>query len=173
MPDDDRLTWGLIHQVLDVLKRHGYHRGDSVHTTRTIGLIGDVAHIYEGTLDAPRGGYVMVPPSQPRAPQHHAPPAVILPADQVKTLLAALDDAPEHKRARAETCADCTDQFCTTCQWRMQTAVTYNQLAEQMTRPAEASAIRPPASGHRAPDTDGPHTAADWEAGQVTWQATT
>ena len=165
MPDDDRLTWGLIHKVLDVPERRGYHRGDSVHTTRTIGLTGDVAHIYQGALDAPRGGYVMVPPSQPRAPQHHAPPAVILPADQVKTLLAALDDAPEHKRARAETCADCTDQFCTTCQWRMQTAVTYNQLAEQMTQAAEASAIR-----QRVPDLGArhwvPHSAADPEAGQ-------
>jgi hypothetical protein len=131
MPDDDRLTWGLIHDVLDVLERHGYRRGDSVHTTRAIGLIGDVARIDEGTLDAPRGGYVMVPSSQPTAPQHHATPAVTVPADQVKTLLAALDDAAEYKRDRAETCADCTDQSCTTCQWRLQTADTYNQLAEQ------------------------------------------
>jgi hypothetical protein len=166
MPDDDRLTWGFITDVLDVLERHGYHRGDSVHTTRTIGLIGDVAHIYERTWDAPRGSYVTVPSSQPTDPQHHAPPAVIVPAGQVKTLLAALDDAAEYKRDQAGTCADRTDQSCTTCQWRRQTAVTHNQLAEQMTRPAEASATRPPASGHRAPDTDGPHTAAGREAGQ-------
>ena len=166
MPDDGRLTWGFIIDVLDVMERHGYHRGDHEHTGQAIGLIRNVARIYEGTLDAPRGGYVMVPSSQPRAPQHHAPPAVIVPAGQVKTLLAALDDAAEYKRDRAGTCADCTDQSCTTCQWRLQTAVTYNQLAEQMMRPAEASATRPPASGYRAPDTDGPHTAADREAGQ-------
>jgi hypothetical protein len=167
MPDDDRLTWGLIHEVLDVLERHGYRRGDSVHTTRAIGLIGDVARIYEGTLDAPRGGYVMVPSSQPTAPLPPGQPTVIVPTDQVKTLLAALDDAAEYKRDRAETCADCTDQSCTTCEWRLQTAGAYDQLAEQVTQDAEASAS---ATGNAcpttAPGTGGPHSAADPEAGQ-------
>ena len=166
MPDDDRLTWGFITDVLDVMERHGYHRGDNEHTGQAIGLIRDVARIYEGTLDAPRGGYVVVPSSQPTAPQPPGQPAVIVPADQVKTLLAALDDAAEYKRDRAETCADCADQSCTTCQWRLQTADTYDQLAEQMVRAAEASATRPRAPGHGAPDTDGPHAAADREAGQ-------
>jgi hypothetical protein len=35
-----------------------------------------------------------------------------------------------------------------------------------MIQPAEASATRPSAPGHGAPDADGPHTAADREAGQ-------
>ena len=51
----------------------------------------------------------------------HQPPdpgAVMVSADQVKLLLAALDDAAEYKRDRAATCADCADQPCTTCQWR-------------------------------------------------------
>ena len=166
MPDDDRLTWEFITDVLDVMERHGYHRGDNEHTGQAIGLIRDVARIYEGTLDPPRGGYVVVPSSQPTAPQPPGQPAVIVPANQVKTLLAALDDAAEYKRDRAETCADCADQSCTTCQWRLQTADTYDQLAEQTVRAAEASATRPRAPGRGAPDTDGPHAAADREAGQ-------
>ena len=166
MPDDDRLTWGFITDVLHVMERHGYHCGDNEHTGQAIGLIRDVARIYEGTLDAPRGGYVVVPSSQPKALQPPDQPAVIVPAGQVKTLLAALDDAAEYKRDRADTCADCADQSCTTCQWRLQTADTYNQLARQLIQPAEASAARPLAPGHGAPGTDGPHTAADREAEQ-------
>ena len=133
MADDERLTWGFILEVLDVLERHGYRRSDSEHTGQAIGLIRDVARIYEGTLDAPAGGYVVVPSSPPTAPQPPGPPgqdAVIVSADQVKTLLAALDDAAEYKRDRAETCADCADQSCTTCQWRLQAAEAYDQLAE-------------------------------------------
>ena len=171
MTGDDRLTWGFITDVLDAMERHGYHRGDHEHTGQAIGLIRDVARIYEGALGPPRGGYVVVPSSQPTAPQAPGQPAVIVSADQVKTLLAALDDAAEYKRDRAETCADCADQSCTTCQWRLQTADTYDQLAEQTVRAAEASATRPRAPGHGAPDhgapdTDAPHAAADREAGQ-------
>jgi hypothetical protein len=108
----------------------------------------------------------VVPSSQPTAPRQPGQPAVIVPAGQVKTLLAALDDAAEYKRDRAGTCADCAGRSCTTCQWRLQTAVTHDQLAEQMIRAAGASATRPPTPGHGAPDADGLHTAADREAGQ-------
>ena len=55
MTSDDRLTWDFIREVLDVIERHGYHRGDNARTGQAIGLIGDVARIYEGTLDAPPG----------------------------------------------------------------------------------------------------------------------
>ena len=65
MADDERLTWGFILEVLDVMERHGYRRSDNEHAGQAIGLIGDVARIYEGTLDAPRGGYVVVPSSRP------------------------------------------------------------------------------------------------------------
>ena len=81
----------------------------------------------------------------------HQPPdpgAVIVSADQVKLLLAALDDAAEYKRDRAATCADCTEQPCTTCQWRLHAADAYDQLAAQMIQAAEASATRQRASGH-------------------------
>ena len=74
MADDERLTWGFILEVLDVLERHGYRRSDNEHTGQAIGLIRDVARIYEGTLDAPRGGYVVVPSSPPTAPQPPGPP---------------------------------------------------------------------------------------------------
>jgi hypothetical protein len=165
MPDDGRLTWGFIIDVLDVMERHGYHRGDHEHTGQAIGLIRNVARIYEGTLDAPRGGYVVVPSSQPTEPLPSGQPTVVVPTDQVKTLLAALDDAAEYKRDRTETCADCADQSCTTCEWRLQTAGAYDQLAEQMTQAAEASAIRQRVPDHGA-RTGGPRSAADPEAGQ-------
>ena len=71
---DERLTWGFIIEVLDVLERHGYRRSDSEHTGQAIGLIRHVARIYEGTLDAPAGGHVVVPSSPPTAPQPPGPP---------------------------------------------------------------------------------------------------
>ena len=166
MPDDGRLTWGFIIDVLDVMERHGYYRGDNEHTGQAIGLIGDVARIYEGTLDAPRGGYVVVPSSQPTASRPPGSAAVIVLADQGKTLLAALDDAAEYKRDRAETCADCADQSCPTCQWRLKTADAYDQVAAQMIHATEASADQQRAPGHAEPPSAGPHAAADKEAGQ-------
>ncbi len=166
MTSDDRLTWGFITDVLDALERHGYHRGDNEHTGQAIGLIRDVARIYEGTLDAPRGSYVVVPSSQPTALQPPGPPAAVVSADQVKILLAALDDAAEYKRDRAETCADCADQSCTTCQWRLQAAEAYDQMAGEMNQAAEASTVRHGAPDHAAPARDEPHAAAEPEAGQ-------
>jgi hypothetical protein len=168
MPDDERFTWGFLLEVLDVMERHGYHRSDNEHAGQALGLIRDVTRIYEGALDAPRGGYVMVPSSPPAAPQPSPPgrDAVIASADDFKILLAALDEAAEYKRDRAETCADCADQSCTTCQWRLQTAGAYDQLAGQMIRAAEASAARPHAPGHAAPPILSPNAVADTEAGQ-------
>jgi hypothetical protein len=169
MADDERLTWGFIIEVLDVLERHGYRRSDSEHTGQAIGLIRHMARTYEGTQDAPPGGYVVVPSSPPTAPQPPGPPgqdAVIVSAAEAKTLLASLDDAAEYKRDRAASCTDCADQSCTTCQWRLQAADAYDQLAGQMIHATEASAARQRASGHTAPDASGPPAAADPEAGQ-------
>jgi hypothetical protein len=163
MTSDDRYTWDLIHEVIDVLERHGYRRSDSEHTAQAIGLIHHVAGIYEGALDAPRR-YVEVPSSPLTAPQLPRP-AVAVSADQAKTPLAALDDAAEYKRDRAEICGDCAGQSCTSCQWRMQTAGADDQLAEHMTQAAKASATRPGAPGHPASGTGGPHP-AEKEAGQ-------
>ena len=169
MADDQRLTWGFILEVLDVLERHGYRRSDSEHTSQAIGLIREVARIYEGTLDAPVGGYVVVPSSPPTAPPPPGLPgrdAVIVSAGEVTTLLAALDDAAEYKRDRAETCADCTDQSCTTCQWRGQAADAYDQLASQIIHTAEAANDRERTPDHPAPPSVGPHAAVGKEAGQ-------
>ena len=166
MADDQRLTWGFILEVLDVLERHGYRRSDSDHTGQAIGLIRHLARIYEGTLDAPAGGSVVVPSSPPAAPQPPGPPgqdAVIVSADQIKTLLAALDDAAEYKRDRAQTCAD---RSCTTCQWRLQAAEAYDQMAVRMIHAAEASTARQRAPGRLSLHSAGLHAAADEEAGQ-------
>ena len=92
-------------------------------------------------------------------------PAVIVSADQVKTLLAALDDAAENKRDRAATCADCTDQPCTSCQWRLQAADAYDHLAVQLIQATEASAARQHASGHTPLPSSQQHS-AEPEAGQ-------
>ena len=168
MADDQRLTWGFIIEVLDVLERHGYRRSDSEHTGQAIGLIRHVARTYEGTLDAPRGGYVVVPSSPPMAPQPPGPPgqdAVVVSAAEVTTLLAALDDAAEYKRDRAQTCAGCAGQSCTTCQWRLQAADAYDQMAGRMIHTAEAAASQR-GHGHPAPPGAGLHAAAGKEAGQ-------
>ena len=162
MPNDEHLTWGFILEVLDVMERHGYHRSDNQHTGQAIGLIHDATRTDEHKLNAPRGGYVVVPPPHPAAPP---PPGVIVSAADAKTLLAALDEAAEYKRDRAETCADCADQTCTTCQWRLQTAEAYDQLAAQLIPAADQSAIRH-APDQPSPDTGSPQAAADPEAGQ-------
>ena len=168
MTSDHRMTPGFIHDIPDAPERHGYTRSDDRHTGRATGPTGDLAQTYEGTQDAAPGGYV-VPASPPAAPQPPGPPghdAVIVSAGQVRTLLAALDDAAGYKRDRAETCADCAGQSCTTCQWRLQAAEAYDQLADRMIHAAEASAARHRAPGYAAPPSTDPHAIADPEAGQ-------
>jgi hypothetical protein len=169
MTSDHRITPDLIHDTPDAPEPHGYARSDDLHTGHAIGLTGDLAHSCEITQDAPSGGYVVVPSSQPAAPQPPGPPGqdpVIVSADQVKTLLAALDDAAGYKRDRAQTCADRAGQSCTARQWSLQAAEAYDQIAGQMIHAAEASAARHRASGHPAPPGVGPHAAAGKEAGQ-------
>jgi hypothetical protein len=159
---DQRMNIDLITDVMTVFDRHGYHGGDRQHIAHAVGTIIDLARIYEGTPD-----------HQPPAPQLGPEPpgpdgqdAVIVSAGEVKTLLAALDDAAEYKRDRAGTCADCADQSCTTCQWRLHAARDYDQIAAQMLQAAEASAAAQPGPGHPGPARSQPHAAADREAGQ-------
>jgi hypothetical protein len=166
MTDDDRLTWGFILEVLDVPERHGYRLSDNQHTGQAIALIRDVAHIYEGTLDGPRGAYVVVPSSRPTTAEPSSlpgPDAVIISASERKTIIAALDEASLYKRDRVQTCADCADQSCGTCQWRLQAAEAYDSLAAQLAQTAQASAAAlanaPRPASHAQP-------AADQEAGQ-------
>ena len=41
MTSDDRMTWGMIHEVLSALERHGYHQYDDQHTGRVFPVIQD------------------------------------------------------------------------------------------------------------------------------------
>ena len=52
---DHRIGLDLFNDVLDVLDRHGFTRGDDQHAGRAIFLISDLARIYEGTQDHPVG----------------------------------------------------------------------------------------------------------------------
>ena len=126
-----------------MLERHGYHEPDNQHTGRAIGVIRDLARVYEGTRTPPTA-----PTSTRPRPRHtpspddrpaRDPDAVILTGTDVSTVLAALDVAADYKRDRAEMCADCPDQSCPACQTRLQDARAYDQMAGQMLQSAEAA----------------------------------
>ncbi len=163
---DQRMNPDLITEILDVLDRHGYARGDNEHTARALLLISDLAHIYEGVLDHPFGPYINETPpprTEPAPPELAAKDAFVLSASQVKTLIAALDEASLYKRDRVATCADCTDQSCGTCQWRLEAAETYESLAAHLIETKEASGT---AAASRPGPVSQPQPAADREAGQ-------
>jgi hypothetical protein len=139
---DQRLTPDLIHDILGVLGRHGYTRADDEHTGRAVLLISDLAHIHEGAQDHLLAPHTEVSPSrtEPAPAEPAVQEAVTVSADEVKTLLAALDVAADYKRDRAAACADCTSQSCPTCQSRLQNAQAYDRLAAHLIQSAEASA---------------------------------
>jgi hypothetical protein len=97
--------------------------------------------------------------------QPHGLGAVTVPADQVGIVLAALGEAAESRRDQAAMCADCVDQSCATCQWRLQAADAYDQVTAEMIEAAETSATQCVTS-HAAPVSSGQRAAADREAGQ-------
>jgi len=168
MTDDERLTWGFI---LEVLERHGYRRSDNQHTGQAIGLLGNLAHVYDGTIDAPRGAYVTVPTSPSTAapsPGRAGQDAVVLTGTDAITVFAALDIAADYKPNRAAACADCAGQTCLTCQSRLRDAQAYDRLAGQVLHAAVASAgaAQEPGPGRAPPDRRQPQAAADPEAGQ-------
>ena len=110
MTSDHRITPGLIHDIVDALERHGYNRSDDLHADRAIGLIGDLACIYEGTQDHPATAYpiaVPPPPAYPRASSHDA--ITLTRADastvsqQLRDAIADLYDAWWDKRAPGRT----------------------------------------------------------------------
>jgi hypothetical protein len=75
---DQRMNPDLIHDIPDILDRHGYACADEEHTSRAILLISDLAHIYEGAQDHPFSPYVNeAPPSEtqpsPSKPQPRTP----------------------------------------------------------------------------------------------------
>jgi hypothetical protein len=61
MTSDHRVTPGLVHDILDALERHGYYRSDDLHADRAVGLIGDLAGIYEGTQGSSRLSQIQQP----------------------------------------------------------------------------------------------------------------
>jgi hypothetical protein len=156
MTSDDRMTWGLILDVLDVLERHGYRKLDNQHTGQAVSVIFDLARVYEGTREASYGthpGHAQPRPPVPEPDQD----AVMLSHADVSTVFAALDIAAACKRDRAGACADCPDQSCPTCQARLQDARTYDQMAGRLLQTAEAT---------QAANASPPEPAADREAGQ-------
>jgi Xaa-Pro aminopeptidase len=164
MTSDDRMTWGLIIDVLDVLERHGYHRHDPQHTGHAVEVISYLARTYEGTREIPYGthpGQAQPPGTTPPAAEADQD-AVILTDTEVSTVRAALELAADATRARATLCTSCPDRSCLTCQSRLQDAQTYDQMATEIIQAAQASA----AATTRPPGHDQARPAPGKEAGQ-------
>jgi hypothetical protein len=152
----------LITEVLDVLDRHGYTRGDDEHAGRAIFLIRDLAHIYEGSQDHPFGPSInQLPRTEAQRSTPSTQNTVPVPIGEVKNLLYALDIAADYNRDRAELCADCADQSCPTCDLRLQEAQAYDRLYAQLDQQADATA-----TASRPEPAPQPQAAADREAGQ-------
>jgi hypothetical protein len=170
MTNDDRLTSGLILDVLDVLERHGYHPCDNRHTGQAIGAILDLAYVYDGTRDTSYLDHASPGPAiEPGPSDPDADDAVILTGAEVRTVVAALDIAADYKHDRAAACADCADLTCLTCQSRLHDAKVYDQMAAQMLHTAAvartANSAQPEPGGPTVSPHQ-PHPAADREAGQ-------
>jgi hypothetical protein len=175
---DHRIDVNLFADVLDVLDRHGFARGDIEHQGRAIFLIRDLARTYEGTQDHPVEPSIsqtpFPPPPEPPGPEPgpNIPEddldAVTLTHAEVRTVLTSLDLAADWKRDHAETCADCPDQSCYACQLRLQDARTYDQLAAQLLHDEQATrdARRQPGLAHSPMPPLQPRPAAEMEAGQ-------
>jgi hypothetical protein len=164
MTSDDRMTRGLIHDVLSALERHGYHKYDNQHTGRAIGVIFDLAHIYQGTPETHPDPVAPPPHPEPARPVREADQAaVVLTLADVSTVFAAMDIAADDKRYRVEMCTECPDQSCATCQTHLHDAEAFDQIADRMLQAAKTG----PAAhhGHTEPPRQ-PGLAADKEAGQ-------
>jgi hypothetical protein len=171
MTSDDRMTGGLIRDVFDVLERHGYRRHDNQRIAHAIGVIVDLANIYDGNHDASLRGYSYQAPSARYAePGPPGPDAVILTDAEVSTVFGALETAADYKRDRAASCSYCADQTCLTCQSRLQDAQAYDRMADQLLQTAEAART----ANSYQPQPEGPpaslyqpyRCAAEKEAGQ-------
>jgi hypothetical protein len=162
MTTGPRVTPGLLHDIRDALERHGYYRSDDLHADRAIGLIGELAGIYEGTQDHPAATcQITVPPSAYRGLGRHD--VITLTRADASTVFAASDIAADDKRYRVEMCPDCPDQSCPDCQTHLRDARAFDQMADRMLQAAQAA----PGAITSRPGTDRrPQPAADREAGQ-------
>jgi hypothetical protein len=170
---DHRIGLALFNDVLDVLHRHGFTRGDDLHAGRAIFLIGDLARIYEGSQDhLHRPAITPAPylplPEPPRPDPEPGPAvpaagqdAIILTGADVSTVFAAADIAADDKRYRVEMCPDCPDQSCPACQTHLRDAEAFDRIADRMLQAARTA----PADRHSQPPHQ-PGRAADKEAGQ-------
>ena len=149
MTTGPRVTPGLIHDIVDALERHGYYRSDDLHADRAIGLIGDLAGIYEGTQD------------HPAYPGPGRQDVITLTRDDASTVFAAAEIAADDKRYRVEMCPDCPDQSCPDCQTHLRDAEAFDQMADRMLQAAQAA----PAATASQPEPDR-QPAADRETGQ-------
>ena len=164
MTSDDRMTWGLITDVLDVLERHGYHKRGNQHTHQAAGMIADLARVYEGRRETRPGPVAFSPQFQPAPPASEADQgAITLTYADLSTVFAAADIAADDTRYRADMCTQCPDQSCPACRTRLRDAEAFDQIADRM---LQAARTAPDAHhGHTGPPRQsGP--AADKEAGQ-------
>ena len=151
MSTGHRVTPGLVHDILGALERHGYYRSDDLHADRAIGLIGDLACIYEGTQD------------HPAYPGPTCQGAITLTQADAITVFAASDIAADGKRYRVEMCPDGSDRSCPDCQTHLRDAEAFDQMADRMLGVAQAA----PAATASQPGPDRwSLPAADREAGQ-------
>ena len=161
MTTGHRVTPGLIHDIVDALERHGCYRSDDLHADRAIGLIGDLACIYEGTQDHPATTcQITAPPSA--YPGSGRDDVITLTRADASTVFAAADIAADDKRYRVEMCPDCPDQSCPACQVNIRDAEAFDQMAGRM---LQASQTAPAASASQL-GPDRWSQPADREAGQ-------
>ena len=166
---DHRIGLDLYTDVLDVLHRHGFTRGDDQHAGRALFLIADLARIYEGTQDHPVGPSINQAPSLQATPEPPGPDSrdsVVIPASDRKTLLIALDIAADDRRDRTQLCTDCPDQSCPACQSRLRDARAYDQLADRIFHGADTT----PAAHHRQAEPPRPARQSSLEAGKEAGQ---
>jgi hypothetical protein len=163
----DRHTHRLVTEIITVLERHGHHARDPEHAGQAVNVIAQLAGIYDGTRHLPAST------GRHAAPQPHPEPrpepdsgALVLTGADISTVLASLDLAAEYKRDLAETCADCADQSCPSCQYRLKDAQSYDRLANRIyDSPEPAGRAQPePDRPEASPGGAGPTT--DREAGQ-------
>jgi hypothetical protein len=172
---DHRIGPDLFTGVLDVLRGHGFVRGDDEHAGRALLLIRDLARIYEGTQDHPSGPPIYQAPSLQTTPEPPSPDSpdspdsrdtVTIPASDRKTLLIALDIAADDRRDRTQLCTDCPDQSCPACQSRLRDARAYDQLADRIFHGADTT----PAAHHRQAEPPRPARQSSLEAGKEAGQ---
>ena len=169
---DHRIGLDLFTDVLDVLHRHGFARGDDEHAGRAISphqRPGPHLRRHPGPPVRALHQPGAIPADGTRAARPRtAVDAVIVPASELKTVLAALDIAADYKRDRAEMCADCPDQSCPACQPRLHDARAYDQMAVQLLHDEQATrdARSQPGPASSPVPAIQPHPAAEREAGQ-------